>query len=126
MSFPPEILTDDRPALISRWKRAFDREPPPRVATVLLRRVLAWHAQMEAADIEVPPVGPGVVHRSHRGPQLSPGTRLLREWHGKTYEVLVLPFGYEHAGKPYKSLTAIARTITGTSWSGPLFFGVKR
>lgn len=126
MSFPAEILTADRPALVSRWKAAFDRDPPPRVHTSLLRRVLAWQAQMESAGIKAPQPAPVVVQRSRRQPQLSPGTRLLREWQGQTYEVLVLQHGFEYAGKTYKSLTAVTRTITGTPWSGPLFFGIKR
>ena len=126
MSFPPEILTADRPALVSRWKAAFDRDPPPRVHTSLLRRVLAWHVQMNAAGIKDSPPETVIVHRSNRQLQLVQGTRLLREWHGRTYEVLALQYGFEHAGKTYTSLTAIARMITGTSWSGPLFFGVKR
>ena len=57
---------------------------------------------------------------------LSPGTRLLREWHGATHEVLVEAHGFEYAGKNYKSLSAVARAITGTPWSGPAFFGTKR
>lgn len=125
MTLLSEILVASRPALVAQWKVAFDRDPPPRVDTSLLRRVLAWHAQMEVAGIKDSP--PRVmVYRSNRQPQLVPGTRLLREWHGNTYEVLVLAYGFEHAGRTYTSLTAIARMITGTSWSGPLFFGVKR
>lgn len=57
---------------------------------------------------------------------LKPGTRLLREWQGATHEVLVLDVGFDYAGQTYKSLSAIARAITGTPWSGPLFFGIKR
>ena len=56
---------------------------------------------------------------------LSPGTRLLREWQGQTHHVTVLPSGFEYDGKVFRSLTAIARLITGTAWSGPLFFGLR-
>jgi Protein of unknown function (DUF2924) len=59
-------------------------------------------------------------------PQLKPGTRLMREWQGRTYEVVVLDDGFSWQGTRYNSLSAIARKITGTAWSGPLFFGLKQ
>src|SRR5271167_1886915 len=58
-------------------------------------------------------------------PELKPGTRFVREWQSRTYEVLVLDDGFSWQGKRYPSLSAIARKITGTAWSGPLFFGLK-
>ncbi len=58
-------------------------------------------------------------------PELKPGTRLVREWRGRTYEVLVLDDGFAWQGTSYRSLSALARKITGTAWSGPLFFGLK-
>jgi len=57
---------------------------------------------------------------------IKPGTRLLREWQGETHEVIVTDNGYRYAGQQYASLSRIARLITGTRWSGPLFFGVKQ
>jgi len=59
-------------------------------------------------------------------PQLKPGTRLIREWQGRTYEVVVRDDGLSWQGMQYRSLSAIARKITGTAWSGPLFFGLKQ
>ena len=59
-------------------------------------------------------------------PQLKPGTRLMREWQGRTYEVVVLDDGFSWQGTRCKSLSAVARKITGTAWSGPLFFGLKQ
>ena len=59
-------------------------------------------------------------------PKLKPGTRLIREWQGRTYEVLVLDDGFSWQDAPYRSLSAVARKITGTAWSGPLFFGLKQ
>jgi hypothetical protein len=58
-------------------------------------------------------------------PELKPGTRLMREWQGRTYDVLVLDGGFSWQNSHYRSLSAIARKITGTAWSGPLFFGLK-
>src|SRR6202030_4652032 len=57
--------------------------------------------------------------------ELKPGTRLMREWQGRTYDVLVLDDGFSWQGTRYRSLSAIARKIIGTAWSGPLFFGMK-
>jgi hypothetical protein len=57
---------------------------------------------------------------------LKPGTRLLREWGGKTHTVVVLDDGFEYGGTRYQSLTQIARRITGAHWSGPRFFGLRR
>jgi hypothetical protein len=59
-------------------------------------------------------------------PKFKPGTRLLREWQGRVHEVIVLEKGVEYRGKPWPSLAAVAREITGTRWSGPRFFGLKR
>jgi len=67
----------------------------------------------------------GEVRRRAR-PELKSGTRLVREWRGRTYEVLVLDDGFSWQGTEYRSLSAIARKITGTAWSGPLFFGLKQ
>jgi hypothetical protein len=58
--------------------------------------------------------------------ELKSGTRLLREWRGRSHEVLVLDNGFSWQGTHYRSLSAVARKITGTPWSGPLFFGLKR
>jgi len=56
---------------------------------------------------------------------LKPGTRLLREWGGRTHTVIVLDEGFEYDGERYRSLTEIARHITGAHWSGPRFFGLR-
>ena len=61
----------------------------------------------------------------HR-PGLSKGSKLFREWHGETHEVLVLDKGFAWRGETYPSLSAIARAITGTNWNGWAFFGLKR
>ena len=55
---------------------------------------------------------------------LKTGTRLVREWQGDVYTVTVIQNGFEYQEKPYRSLSAIAREITGTQWSGPTFFGL--
>lgn len=56
--------------------------------------------------------------------KLTPGTRLVRDWHGVGHTVTVLDERFEYDGKNWKSLTAIAKAITGTHWNGPRFFGI--
>lgn len=58
-------------------------------------------------------------------PTLSPGTRLLREWKGRTIEVTIVENGYLFEERLYTSLSQIAEHVTGTHWSGPRFFGLK-
>ena len=57
---------------------------------------------------------------------IKPGTRMLREWHGVTHEVIILESRVLCNGKYYRSLSEVARAITGARWSGPLFFGMKK
>src|SRR5207237_1949133 len=64
--------------------------------------------------------------RPRARPELKPGTRLIREWRGRTYEVLVGDEGFCWQGTHYRSLSAVARKITGTPCSGPLFFGLQQ
>ncbi|MCZ8172425.1 MAG: DUF2924 domain-containing protein, partial [Brevundimonas sp.] len=56
--------------------------------------------------------------------KLTPGTRLVRDWRGVGHTVVVLDDGFEYDRKHWKSLTAIAKAITGNQWNGPLFFGL--
>jgi hypothetical protein len=58
-------------------------------------------------------------------PQVGPGTRLLRQWQGQMHKVVFASEGFDYRSKRYESLSEIARQITGTRWSGPLFFGLK-
>ncbi len=115
--------------LQERWTEAFGSAPPSRAKADFLHRVLAWHAQMQASDTWRGAAGHSRLLRLLRTPSpkvvLSPGTRLVREWQGATHQVTVLAAGFEYAGQTYPSLSAIARHITGTPWSGPLFFGLK-
>ena len=117
------LQTADRVELVSRWHSAFQSEPPIRLHIGLLRGVLAWHAQCEAHGVQTATYSRATP--SDAAPALRPGARLLREWHGATHEVLVVPHGFVHAGKTYRSLSAVAQAITGTPWSGPAFFGTK-
>jgi hypothetical protein len=63
--------------------------------------------------------------KTSSAPKIQPGTRLVREWQNQVHLVNVEAKGYEYRGARYHSLSEIARLITGTRWSGPLFFGLK-
>jgi hypothetical protein len=60
-----------------------------------------------------------------RESRFKPGTRLIREWRGETHEVTIHASGYEYRGRGFATLSEIANLISGTRWSGPLFFGTK-
>lgn len=119
-----DIAVAERQALVQGWQMLFEREPPANLRNGLLRSVLAWNLQATASGWTPGASKPAPMPIS--APTVRPGTRLLREWKGSTHEVLVLANGFEHDGKTYRSLSSVARAITGTPWSGPLFFGIKR
>ncbi len=117
------------------WDEHFSRRPK-RVHRRYLEARLAYRLQEKAyggltPTVKVHLADCGERHskiKVGRGPEvrLMPGTTLIREWDRNEYRVTVLPDGlYELNGKSYKSLSAAARAITGTNWSGPAFFGVK-
>jgi Protein of unknown function (DUF2924) len=126
-----ELAALNRSALAERWEEAFGVPAPKSCQATLLRQALAWQLQMQALEASVG------VREARRAAQslrqaassspvsaLSPGTRLLREWQGRTHHVCVVPGGFEYEGQVWRSLSAIARSITGTPWSGPKFFGL--
>jgi hypothetical protein len=127
-----ELATLDRSALAGRWSEVFGVRAPKSCQATLLRQALAWHAQMQALQRVS---GPREAERPYRALKaaaaapgdaaLSPGTRLLREWQGRTHHVQVVADGFEYDGRVWRSLSAIARSITGTRWSGPAFFGLN-
>jgi Protein of unknown function (DUF2924) len=120
----------DRTALLERWRTAFGRDAPPRLSQALMEKAIAYDLQVKAFG--------GLPARTRRALRAaakadgrsslsnlpSRGTRLVREWHGTRHEVEVLEDGYLWRGARHRSLSAIARAITGTKWSGPRFFGL--
>jgi Protein of unknown function (DUF2924) len=71
------------------------------------------------------PSEPLVAKKRQPRPSFKPGTRLVREWHGVTHTVVILADGVEWRGQRYRSLSVVARDITGAHWSGPRFFGLN-
>lgn len=119
------LMSWDRDTLLKRWQVVFGREPPNHTHASFMRLALAWQHQAggkTGATVKLPGLASGTSRRS--GAILRPGTRLIREWQGTTYQVLVTEKGFDFEGKHYRSLSAIARAITGTPWSGPAFFGI--
>jgi hypothetical protein len=118
-----------RKDLAKQWTAVFGSLPPRGARSELLRGALAWRYQIShEAETEVAQLIRRLLRQAASpAPSgvLTPGTRLLREWQGQTHHVTVLAEGFEYEGKTYRSLTAISRHITGTAWSGPLFFGLR-
>lgn len=84
---------------------------PSKIAREIRRGVVELAARSVAPDRPAP---------------LRSGTRLSREWHGRTHHVHVVDGGFDYRDERYRSLTAVARQITGARWSGPRFFGLAR
>jgi hypothetical protein len=122
--------------LREHWRRLFNTTAPQHLRRDLLVRALAYRTQELALGGLRPEMQRRLRQiaqqvkesgraRSRSDAQLRPGTRLIRAWQGRTYEVVVLQAGFSWHGTHYRSLSAVARKITGTAWSGPLFFGLK-
>jgi len=121
--------------LRTEWRRLYRAHPPKRVARDLLVLGVAWKIQEQAygglgvatkrrlADLATAMEQDGDLARS-RVARFKPGAKLIREWRGETHTVIVLEDGFEWQGKRWRSLSVIAREITGAHWSGPRFFGL--
>jgi hypothetical protein len=117
-------------ALRRRWRVMFGRTPPAALSKDLLGRMMAWRLQEQAfgsLDRESLRFLEGLArHGGSPRRQLKPGTVLVRDYHGQRHTVTVAPDGFNWQGTTYPSLSAIARAITGTAWSGPRFFALAR
>jgi Protein of unknown function (DUF2924) len=129
------LKTRSTPELRDMWRELFGREPP-----VLGRRYLedrlAYRVQElhfgglsdrahRKLDALVDQLEPKAARRREPGRPIA-GTQLMREWHGVQHVVTVREHDFEYNGRPYKSLSAIARAITNVRWNGWTFFGLKQ
>jgi hypothetical protein len=121
----------DRAGCLDLWKKSFGCEAPRYLSAVFMRKALAHEVQcrlvggLAASDVRaLRSIASGKISAIRIVPAPSAGTHLVREWNGRTYQVEVTKSGYVMDGKTYRSLTAIAKRITGANWSGPRFFGL--
>lgn len=128
-----DLGTDE---LHQRWTELYGMAPSPRISRELLVRAVAHRMQEEthgglgkacrrqmARLADTLREGGSIEVTQTRS--FKPGTKLIREWKGKVHEVVIAGGTYIWAGQHYRSLSQIARTITGTRWSGPRFFGLE-
>jgi len=122
--------------LLALWNQLFTTPPPRKVRRDLLVRLLGYRIQEQASGGLSPATRKALDELARKfesnpnaellgAPRIKPGTCLIRDWRGQSHRVTVLKNGYDYAGKHYPSLSRIARLITGTRWSGPLFFGLR-
>ena len=125
-----------RPELLALWQEVFAKPAHPQLRRNLMVPLLAYRLQEQAYGGLKPftrkrlqklavDLGQKQKARPSLVPQLRAGTKLLRQWQGQMHEVVVADEGFDYRSKRYESLSEIARQITGTRWSGPLFFGLK-
>jgi hypothetical protein len=131
-----EALSDLSPdELRKEWRRLY-RSQPPRLSRDLLVRAIAYRIQelrygglSKATNRKLAALGQtresGAQTATNAAQRIRAGVRLVREWNGRTHTVTVEEDGFSYAGRNYRSLTAIAREITGARWSGPRFFGLS-
>ena len=131
----------DTKALRARWRTSFRQDAPTHLARHLLFAMLAYRLQAEAMgdldaetvrflkQVDLAPSKQAAVPLTQafarRTRDLSPGTVLTREWSGQHHRVMVLDGGFVWEGRTYRSLSEIAKLITGTKWNGPRFFGLR-
>lgn len=126
----------DYAELHTMWSRLFRYRAPKKFARDHLELGIAWKLQAQisgglnsATRRRLDELARALTTKSDlaqkRTTLLKPGARLLREWTGESHEVLVTEKGFIWRGKTWKSLSVIAREITGARWSGPRFFGLR-
>lgn len=115
-AMPPAQLRDE-------WQRVY-RDAAPRLSPDLLRHGIAYRLQEHAFGGLSATYRAALKSEVQTRPSLMPGTELVRGWNGRSIRVRVVDQGYLFEDKSYRSLSAIARAVTGTAWCGPRFFGL--
>jgi Protein of unknown function (DUF2924) len=127
----------DTDELRARWKAMFGNPPSRDISRSFLVRAIAYRLQEKAFGGLKPSTrrllaefiddrADGSAVAAGRSRLVQPGAMLVREWRGISHQVSVLEKGFSFRGKRYRSLSEVAREITGTRWSAPLFFGLKQ
>ncbi|NLH51014.1 MAG: DUF2924 domain-containing protein [Myxococcales bacterium] len=128
----------DLDQLRDKWRELCGTEPPGYGKVMMRKRLafriqeLTWGGISEETKVRMKQVLKDAGYdelgrkvRTANPDQLLPGTMLIREWNNERHEVMVLDGGFDYRGRRFKSLSAVARHITGTKWNGPLFFGLR-
>jgi len=133
-------LTDladlNRTKLRELWRDSYGSDPPEKISDLLMRQAIAHRLQVKQlgglnfstrrALKRLLEESGATRHKPHsRSTCVTDGTVLVREWHGATHQVTATEKGVLYRGKLFRSLSEVAREITGTRWSGPLFFGLR-
>ena len=124
----------DPQELNARWKALYGSDPPDRLRRPLMIQALAYRLQEQALGGLKPAArrllrsvagGADTRRQTDAKRPVKEGAVLIREWHGIRHQVTALKDGFKFREKRFQSLSKIAGEITGTRWSGPLFFGLK-
>jgi hypothetical protein len=131
------LATTPTPDLKTMWRELFDTEPPPYNRRYLESRLAYRIQELAYGGLKFETVerlealaegldnNDATMRRRRGNNRPTAGTVLVREWQGVEHRITVLNDGYEYQHRPYKSLSAVARVITGTRWNGWVFFGLK-
>jgi plastocyanin len=130
---PSPLEHMDTQNLRDLWLETFGVQPAPRLSKNLMVRLLTFQQQgglnkvtnRKLQNCKKQVAGKGKVF-ARDAIRIKPGTKLIREWKGKTHAVLRTENGFEYEGEIYSSLSTIAKLITGSHWSGPRFFGLNK
>jgi hypothetical protein len=122
----------DLVTLRDEWRKLFGTEPPGYGKDMMRRRLvyrvqeLAYGSLPDSIRQKLGDIDAGIKrkHKTKDGIPIA-GSVIIREWGGVRHEVTVLADGFEYRGRKWRSLTQIAKTITGTQWNGPMFFGLR-
>ena len=125
-----------RTELRKLWRDSYGSDPPEKISDLLMRQAVAHRLQVKhlgglnfttrrALKRLLDETGATRLNPHSRSKRVSSGTVLVREWHGATHQVTATEKGVLYRGKLFRSLSEVARAITGTRWSGPLFFGLR-
>ena len=125
----------DLVGLQARWRTMFGRRAPAHIPKHLLLRIIAYRLQADLHGDLDPATARSLDRLAKAGASRSvplpaassvrPGTVMVREWDGVLHRVMALDEGYAWNGTSYRSLSQVARAITGTRWNGPRFFGLR-
>lgn len=124
--------------LKTQWMELIGSDPPRHAKRSFLTQTIAWELQAKTFGKLKPGIHRQLLQAGRGGgdeklvvsesasPVLRPSLKLIRVWKGVTHHVLVTEGGFLWQDRPWRSLSVIAREITGTPWSGPVFFGLKK